>query len=112
MTRHGTTRFAEETGLSFDIRVVTLDKAPWFVAADVCRALGMNIKRGTRKWLAALCDDERNTHRLSVGIRGNPNVTLISESGLDKLIMRSDKPQARPVGRKPDGGAYVVPISY
>lgn len=27
--------------------------------------------------------------------RGNPRITLISESGLYKLIMRSDKPEAK-----------------
>ncbi|TCZ64454.1 BRO-N domain-containing protein [Roseicella aquatilis] len=110
-------KFALDTGLAFDIRVFTVGKAPWFVAADVCKALGMSVERGTYQWLTGLGQDEKNTHRLATGFRGNPNVVCISESGLYKLILRSDKPQARqfqdwvtrevlPAIRK--DGAYVM----
>jgi prophage antirepressor-like protein len=35
-----------------------------------------------------------NTLALTEGIRGNPNVNVISESGLYALIFRSRKPEA------------------
>lgn len=48
------------------------------------------------KYLAGLDADEVNTVRDSSGIRrGNPNVKVISESGLYSLILRSRKPEAK-----------------
>ena len=78
------------------VHVVEIDGSPWFVAASICRCLEMNVAKGTHKWLSRLGSDEKQTHTLPVGIKqGNPNVTVISESGLYKLIMRSDKPEAK-----------------
>nr|WP_319497779.1 BRO family protein [uncultured Cohaesibacter sp.] len=70
---------------------------PWFVAADVCRAIGYNVKNNgsvnVSQATAILDPDEINTCRISV--RGGKPSKLISESGLYKLILRSDKPQAK-----------------
>lgn len=78
------------------VRTVQIDGNPWFVAADVCRCLGLDYeKHGTGHYLARLLQDETNTLRLVVGKRGNPNVRVVSESGLYKLVLRSDKPEAR-----------------
>lgn len=75
-----------------DIRIVDQSGEPWFVAADVCAVLGLaNVTRA----LSALDDDERNTLTISQGNRGNPNVNVISESGLYALIVRSNKPEAK-----------------
>ena len=49
---------------------------PWFVAADVCRALEV---KNARDAVARLDDDEKNTVVLTDGNRGNPNVTVVSE---------------------------------
>ena len=79
------------------VRVLMRDEVPWFVAADVCRALGLT---NPTEALKALDEDERNTLSLtegisrntvasSDGIRGNPNVNVISEGGLYTLILRS-----------------------
>jgi len=38
-----------------------------------------------------------NTLNISEGITGNPNVNIISESGLYALVMTSRKPQAKTV---------------
>lgn len=77
------------------IRVITIDGDPWFVAADVCEILGIVNSRDA---VCRLDDDERNTVVLPDGIRGrgNPNVNIISESGLYTLVLRSDKPEAKP----------------
>lgn len=41
------------------LRGVILDGLPWFVAADVCRVLGLDTTKGTFKHLAKLDADER-----------------------------------------------------
>lgn len=81
-----------------EIRVVTNQDNPWFVASDVCEALGLTANWNTFRHLH---EDER----LSLEKRACPDHVLfpgrtariltISESGLYKLIMRSDKPEAR-----------------
>ncbi|AMW41937.1 antirepressor protein [Escherichia coli] len=73
---------------SVNVRVVYLNGDPWFVAKDVCVALEISNSRDTLKALDA---DEKKTVALSYGIRGNPNHSLISESGFYKLIARSRK---------------------
>lgn len=77
------------------LRVVEIDGEPWFVAKDVCDALGMRTDNGIAQWTGALDQDEMNTHRISIGKRGNPIVVVVSESGLYALILRSRKPAAR-----------------
>lgn len=77
--------------LSNTVRVVEIDGQPWFVASDVCAVLGIvNVSDACSK----LGQDENRSQRLSGGRYGRPSL-LISESGLYKLIMRSDKPEAR-----------------
>jgi prophage antirepressor-like protein len=79
-----------------DVRVVELEGQPWFVAADVCKAIGFNVKAdgtvNTTHALRNLTPDEFITHQMSE--KGRPS-NIISESGLYKLIMRSDKPEAK-----------------
>ena len=36
------------------VRVVQIDGNPWFVAADVCRALGMDVALGVFRWLRSV----------------------------------------------------------
>jgi anti-repressor protein len=65
---------------------------PWFVAKDACMILGLT---NSREAVSVLDASEKNTVRISDGIqRGNPNKTIISEAGLYRLIMRSNKPDA------------------
>ncbi len=46
-------------------------------------------------YLTRLQEHEKITAKLTSGKRGNPDALCVSESGLYKLIMRSDKPEAR-----------------
>lgn len=73
-----------------NVRVTTVDNEPWFVAADVCKALEIE-PTATRR----LDDDEKNTLRLTQGTSGNPNVTIVNESGLYSLVLGSRKPEAK-----------------
>ena len=74
------------------IRAIIIDGAPWFVALDVCHALGISNNRDA---MLKLDDDEKNTVVLTDGIRGNPNVTVVNRPGLFSLVLGSRKPEAR-----------------
>jgi hypothetical protein len=76
------------------IRIVLRDGEPWFVAADVCRAL--DIANATQA-VGGLDDDEKTTLSNTEGRAGHgaQSFNIISEPGLYALIMRSRKPEAR-----------------
>ena len=72
------------------VRIVKIGGEPWFVAADVCKALEIG---NPSKAVAALDMDE-NTLTSIQGIHagpGNPVVNVVAESGFYKLIARSRK---------------------
>lgn len=72
---------------SWSVRTVVLDDEPWFVAGDVCEALGYY---DGRKAVSDHVDEvDRNTVSIPDGNRGNPNRTIINESGLYSLIFGS-----------------------
>lgn len=71
------------------IRTVQLDGEPWFVLKDVCGVLGMSNPTAVAE---RLDDDERA--KSDLGRQGAGWV--INESGLYNVILRSDKPEARP----------------
>lgn len=81
------------------VRVIDIDGQPWFVASDVCRAIGYAVKSNgsvnTTHSLRILDTDEVNTPPMSVGKGGGRAAKIISESAVYKLVMRSDKPEAR-----------------
>lgn len=76
------------------VRAVTLEGEPWFVAADVCRALGID-NTATRR----LDEDEKAALRLtqtsSNGTEQGRDVTIINEPGLYSLVLASRKPEAK-----------------
>ena len=77
------------------VRIVMYGNPPaaWFVAKDVCDILGYSNER---KALADhLDEDEKNTVTIRYGNRGNPNMNIISESGLYCLTLRSNMPKAK-----------------
>jgi prophage antirepressor-like protein len=73
------------------VRTVDLNGEIWFVAADVCKALGLD---NTTKALIPLDDDETALTRIQ-GIPGKGEVNLVSESGLYNVIFTSRKPESR-----------------
>ncbi len=70
------------------IRTVTKDNDPWFVAKDVCEAL-----KHTNPTMAMQMLEEDERTKLSLGRAGETNV--ISESGLYTLIIKSNLPNAK-----------------
>ena len=74
------------------VRTVEVEGTPYFVGKDVAEILGYS---NTRDALARHVDDEdKNTVVISDGI-GNPNKTVINESGLYSLILSSKLPKAK-----------------
>lgn len=74
------------------VRTVTIDGEPWFIAKDVATALGYS---NTRDAIAKhVDDDDKNTVVIRDG-KGNPNQTIINESGLYSLVLSSKLPTAK-----------------
>lgn len=73
------------------IRTVQRDGAPWFVAADVCRALEI---RNNRDALERLDDDEKGVASTDT-LGGEQKVTTVNEPGLYALVLGSRKPEAK-----------------
>lgn len=74
-----------------EVRTIVRDGEPWWVANDVCRIL--DISEAHRS-LASLDDDEKGRH--TVTTHGGPQeMTVINESGLYSLILRSRKKEAK-----------------
>lgn len=71
------------------VRTVTKEGEPWFVAADVCRALEID-RTATRR----LDDDEKGVHSTHTP-GGDQEITIVNEPGLYALVLGSRKPEAR-----------------
>ena len=77
---------------------MTIGNDPWFVAADIANVLGLsNVTETMRVVLEpeqyrVVAKSNLNSIEGSFPNRG---ANVISESGLYKLVMRSDKPQAK-----------------
>jgi prophage antirepressor-like protein len=94
MTQYVLQVFEDEDHVKF--RVVDRDGEPWFVLADVCKRLDIkNVPDAAGR----LEDDEKMTIALTdshSGVRGGArSITLINESGLYSIILRSNKPEAK-----------------
>lgn len=73
------------------LRVVTKDKEPWFVAADVCALLTLG---NTHMAIERLDDDEKGVSSIDT-LGGSQEMTVVNESGLYSLILGSRKPEAK-----------------
>ncbi|WP_175805950.1 BRO-N domain-containing protein [Burkholderia ambifaria] len=74
--------------LSFEshtIRIVTINGEPWFVASDICRAIGIG---NPTKALQALDDDDKALTSIQGLSRGNDLANIVSESGMYTLVLR------------------------
>ncbi|MDR6578212.1 BRO family protein [Pseudomonas extremaustralis] len=86
-----------------DVRVVELEGSPRFVAADVHHSLGMAQAGTNFSFLSA--DEIRPLARGLTSTKGMGTAKNLTESGVYKLVMRSDKPAARAFQ---DWGTQVV----
>lgn len=74
------------------VRTVEKDGETWWVLSDVCRVLELS---DTRRTAERLDEDELTRLRLHSGGQSR-EMYAINESGLYNVILRSDKPQAKP----------------
>ena len=76
------------------VRTVMKDGEPWFVAADVCKALELDqVSNAVRK-----LDEDEKTLISVKGIWngvGNPNVRVVNEPGLYSLVLSSRQKEAK-----------------
>lgn len=73
------------------VRTVMIDGEPWFVAADVCKALEIGNPTDAMRRLDA---DERTLISIEGASNGLP-VNVVNEPGLYTLILGSRKPEAK-----------------
>lgn len=94
-----------------EVRTIELDGEPWWVLSDVCKVLELSNPTVVANRLE---EDERS--KFDLGRQGN--ATVINESGLYSVILRSDKPQAKTFRKWVTGevlptirkhGAYMTP---
>lgn len=75
-----------------EVRTVEMNGEPWFVLKDVCEVLDLGT---TAKVAERLDADEKGMNQIHTP-GGLQSVTVINESGLYNVILRSDKPEAKP----------------
>lgn len=75
------------------IRAVSEGGEPWFVAKDVCEALGLSNTTEALRNLDA--DEVGNISNSEVAQNGGRAPRIVSEPGFYKLVMRSRKPEAK-----------------
>lgn len=71
------------------VRVVECNGEPWFVASDVCRALGID-RTQTRR----LDEDEKGVYSAQTP-GGQQEIGIVNEPGLYTLVLGSRKPEAK-----------------
>lgn len=74
------------------VRTVQINGEPWFVLKDVCDVLGISKYRDV---VERLDEDERALVKVDT-LGGVQNMIAVNESGLYNVILRSDKPEAKP----------------
>ena len=75
-----------------DVRIITINDEPWFVVADIAKVLGASNSRS----LAQMVDEEDKGKQ---SLRSGSDATIVNESGLYTILLRSNNPQAKPLRR-------------
>ena len=97
-----------------EVRTITIENEPWFVARDVCNAIGLN---NLSMALERIPESHKGVNPIDT-LGGVQQMNTVDEPGLYRLILRSDKPQAEafmewitaevlPAIRK--SGGYLMP---
>jgi len=78
-----------------EVRTVEVNGEPWWVLKDVCTVLELTTPARVAERLE---EDEKGMSLIHTP-GGDQNMNIINESGLYSVILRSDKPQAKPFRR-------------
>lgn len=76
-----------------EVRTAEVDGEPWFVLKDVCTVLNLSTPARVAERLDK--DEVSQTH-ITDSLGRQQDTTIINESGLYSVILRSDKPEAKP----------------
>ena len=76
-----------------NVRTILLDGEPRFIGTDITKTLGYSNSRDALK--RHVDDEDKSTVVIPDGTSGNPNKTVINESGLYSLILSSKLPTAK-----------------
>lgn len=76
-----------------EVRTIERDGEPWFVLKDVCSVLGITHVKDTA---IRLEEDEVGQTEVIDSLGRKQTAYIINESGLYNVILRSDKPEAKP----------------
>lgn len=74
-----------------EVRTTIVDDQPWFVAADVCKALDI---ANSRDALTRLDEDEKGVVSTDT-LGGSQQMSTVNEPGLYALVLGSRKPEAK-----------------
>lgn len=74
-----------------NVRIQDQGGTPWFIAQDICKALGFTRTSDATRYL----DDDEKGALIQRTLGGHQKMTTISESGLYSLALRSHKPEAK-----------------
>jgi len=74
------------------VRVIEIDGQPWWVLTDVCKVLGLTTPSRVAE---RLDEDEVSQTHIIDRLGRNQETSIITESGLYAVIIRSDKPKAK-----------------
>lgn len=75
-----------------DVRTLTIDGEPWFVAADVCRILDIG---NARMAVARLDEDGVSSADVIDSMGRTQRASVVNEPGLYELVFLSRKPEAK-----------------
>ena len=78
---------------SNEVRTVMINGAPWFCLVDVCKVLGL---AEPHRVATRIDEDERTQMTVTDSMGRKQKTWFINESGLYTVILRSDKPEAKP----------------
>lgn len=76
-----------------EVRTIQKDGETWWVLKDVCAVLGISDVRRVAERLDV---DEWSQTPVSDRLGRSQDTYIINESGLYNVILRSDKPEAKP----------------
>lgn len=85
-------KYQEDEDHLDNLTTIDINGEAWFIASEVCKLLDI---KNSRDAVSTLDDDEKSSVAFTDGTSGNPNKTIISESGLYALIFKSKKPSAK-----------------
>ena len=100
MTGNGIKLF-QNSDLNCNIRTVTINDEPWFVAKDICEAFGDSDHKRS---ISRLDEEERQILPVKDRLGRNQDATVVNESGLYSLLFGFEPQKA-----KKDGGAHIAP---